>query len=370
VFGVLLWVAVVAAAIVPLLDDEVDRETFEAAPLPAADCPGLELGVNSSLAFQADPGSRAATVAALEEQLGASVVRDSLLWHEIEPVEGERNWARTDGLVEDLRAAGIEPTFAVFGSPSWANGVAESTPDHYLYVPPRGPEFDGWLQRYSDFLAAAVERYQGFVRRWEIWNEPNLAVFWPPRPDPAAYRQVYETLRATILRVDPAAEVAVGGLGALAVASNPDISGLAFLRHLARAEAPLDNVAVHAYTSGGHAPQVHVPGERNFGDIALVHDRLVALGERAPLWVTEWGWSSAAVGEERQARYVDRALSMLDHRYPFVELATYFADQDRPPDVFFGLLDDGLEPKPAALAFRRHAELAASRCAQASGARP
>jgi hypothetical protein len=362
VIAALLWVSAIAGAIIKLHGEEVGGGPLEAVPLPRMECPGLMLGVHSTLAFEGDADRRSAVVAAIHDTLGAQVVRDSLLWSEIEPEEGERDWTRPDSVVEDIRAEGMEPLFVVLGSPSWANGVPESTPDQSLFVPARGPALDAWLRHYSDFLAAAVERYKNVVRRWEIWNEPNLAAYWRPEPDPAAYRQVYETLRSTILRVDPAADVAVGGLTSLSTASAPDFAGRAFLSRLTSTKLPLDNVAVHLYTTDEHPPGVDVPGENNFEDVELVHRQLVAQGVRASIWVTEWGWSSATVGESLQAQYVDVSLSMLQSRYPFVRVATYFVDHDRPPDLFYGLLHEDLEPKPAASAFRRHADLAASRC--------
>ena len=141
---------------------------------------------------------------------------------------------------------------------------------------------------YADFLAAAVRRYQDYVRRWEIWNKPNFVQFWRPRPDPVAYSQVYETLRATILRVDPTAEVAVGGLGQLTATIPPGIPGLEFLRRLVSLRPPISVVAIHPYSTGDHAQWVHVPGENNFDDIQRAHDQLVAEGVRVPIWVTEW----------------------------------------------------------------------------------
>ncbi len=322
----------------------------------------MELGVHSTLAFEGNAEQRAQAVEAIKQSLDARVVRDSLLWDQIEPVEGERDWSRLDSVVEDLRGAGMEPLLVVIGSPSWANGVPESTPEHYLQVPHRGPQLDAWLDRYADFLAAAVDRYHEYVHRWEIWNEPNYASFWRPTPDPVAYRQVYERLRATILNEDPNAEVAVGGLGRLTVAPDADIPGIAFLRRLTRAQRPIDAVALHPYTTDDHPPDVHIAGENNFDDIGRVRRLLETKGIRASVWVTEWGWSSATVGERRQARYVGESLKMLETRYPFVRVATYFADRDRPPEFFNGLLDKNLSPKPAAVEFRAQARRLAARC--------
>jgi polysaccharide biosynthesis protein PslG len=355
----ILWLTAVAVA--ALLSNDPGRGP-QAPPLPRTACAGPAIGVHSALAFDGDAEHRAETVEAIHQFIRPQVVRDSLLWNQIERVEGRHDWSRADSMVEELRAAGIEPLLVVYGSPSWANGVPESTEGQYVHIPPRGPALDAWLEQYSDFLAAAVERYHDYVRRWEIWNEPNLEAFWRPRPDPVAYRQVYETLRATILRVDPKAEVAVGGLAGLSAASAPNIPGLAFLRRLTRTQPPIDSVAIHPYTTDDHPPDLHIPGENNFDDIARVRNQLVAEGERASIWVTEWGWSSSVVGEDNQALYVDRSLAMLERRYPFVRVATYFLDHDLPPRYFQGLLDEELEPKPAAVAFRAQAKRFAARC--------
>ena len=209
----LAWIGAVVAAVVQV----GNQGPPQFAPLRQTACPAPLLGVDSTLAYEGDSQQRA-TVAAIHQLLRPQVVRDALLWNQVEPVEGERDWSVPDRVVGDLRAAGIEPLLTIFGSPTWANGVPGSKPGSNTYVPPRGPALDAWLKRYSNFLVAAVKRYHRAVRRWEIWNEPNLTKFWRPRPDPVAYLQVYETLRATILRVDPKAQVAVGGLGDLSVA--------------------------------------------------------------------------------------------------------------------------------------------------------
>jgi polysaccharide biosynthesis protein PslG len=363
--GALLWIAGVTAAILLPGDSGIGPET---PPLPKIACADPELGVHSSLAFDANAEHRRETVAAIDRFLRPQIVRESLLWSQIEPVEGRRDWSRADSIVEELRTAGIEPLLVVFGSPPWANGVSRATPGQYVHVPPQGAELDIWLGHYSDFLAAAVRRYRDYVRRWEIWNEPNLAAFWRPRPDPAAYREVYEILRATILRVDPKAEVAVGGLTGLTATSAPSISGRAFLRHLIRTGAPIDNVAIHPYTTDDHPPDLQIPGENNFDDIGRVRDQLVENGVPASIWITEWGWSSSVVGEQRQAVYLDRSLAMLEHRYRFVRVATYFLDHDLPPRFSQGLLDENLEPKPAAPALRQDAERLAARCRAARAA--
>jgi hypothetical protein len=330
-------------------------------PTPSRKCPGPAIGVYSTLAFEGEPQQQA-EVEAIHKTLHAQVVRVNLRWDGVEPTEGKFDWSVPDSAVKDLRAVGIQPLMVVIGSPWWANGVPLSRPGQPVHVPARAPAFEAWLDRYSNFLAAAVRRYKGLVTRWEIWNEPNLTTYWLPRPDPVAYRHLYEKLRATILSVEPQAQVAVGGLAALSVASPRDLSGLVFLRRLIRTEPLLDAVAIHPYTTNDHAPNAYVPHQNNFSDIERVHDQLRAAGYRIPIWVTEWGWSSATVGENRQARYVGESLRILEHRYRFVRVATYFLAHDLRPTVRSGLLNANLEPKPAARVFRAHAQRLAARC--------
>lgn len=369
--GALLWIATVTVSIV-LVDNDADSGP-EAAPLAKTVCAGPLVGVHSTVALEGNDGRREETVAAIH-RLGAQVVRETLLWNQVEPVEGRLNWSATDSAIEELRAAGIEPLLVVTGSPSWANGVPESTPRHPFHVPSTGEALDTWLSRYSEFLSMAVRRYREYVKRWEIWNEPNLKAFWRPRPDPVAYRRVYASLRSTILREDPKAEVAVGGLASLSVADAPNIPGIAFLRRLTRS-SPIDHVAIHPYTSFDHPPDLHIPGANNFDDIARVRDQLAADGVQASIWVTEWGWSSSPggkrrpVGKRRQALYVGRSLAMLENRYRFVRVATYFLDHDLLPQFSQGLLDERLQPKPAAFTFRQHAERLAARCHPAQAGR-
>jgi polysaccharide biosynthesis protein PslG len=357
----LLWVALVAIMIVAILDEGEGPGPPQPGRSAVERCAPPLIGVHSSVAWEADPERRAAIVGA-DEELGAQIVRTGLLWHQVQPTEGESDWTRPDSVIHELSAAGMEPLLIVLGSPSWANGVPASEPGHYFNVPARGPALEAWLKRYSAFLAQAVERYKGLVQRWEIWNEPNTVAFWRPQPDPLAYQHVYERLRATILRVDPRAKVAVGGLTGLTATSPPNIAGLDFLQALLQTRTPIDNVAIHPYSSEDHRPGLHIAGENNFDDIQQTRRALLAAGRRVPIWVTEWGWSSSSVGASAQARYVDTSLAMIEHRYPFVRVATYFVDHDLPPTYLQGLLDQDLDPKPAAAAFRTHARLAAARC--------
>ena len=198
--------------------------------------------------------------------------------------------------VDKLTQAGIEPLFVLYGSPSWANGVAASVPDQKLYVPTDPADFENWLAEYESFVRAAVDRYRGRVRFWEVWNEENERFFWKPAPDVAQYCPL---LRPDSGRDSTRGPLGRGGRRGLAgLNASIEIPGVTFLAEIVSRGIAFDRVAIHPYAVQGPAPDVHIPWEGNFDDVALVHDRLAALGRDVPIWVTEWGWSTNRVSDK------------------------------------------------------------------------
>jgi len=50
------------------------------------------------------------------------------------------------------------------------------------------------------------------VRKWQIWNECNVRLFWRVKPWDTRYVQMSKAARKAILSVDPNAEIVIGGL--------------------------------------------------------------------------------------------------------------------------------------------------------------
>ena len=310
-------------------------------------------GVHQDLTWDGSPDRRKAAIAAAQ-MIGARISRSSLLWHLIEPRQGQRDWSRVDSVLAELDRAGLAPLFVVYGSPAWANGVADTVPDHWAYVPTADSAFQRWLTSYADFLRAAAHRYRGRVHYWEMWNEPNLHNFWRPAPDPARYARWYHTAYDAIRSEDPTAEIALGGLSSPCCAGGQDINGRTFLESLYGLGLDPDAVAVHPYPGQSQAPDIVIPYENNFTDIQLIHEAMLDHGRgNRPVWVTEWGWSTAKVSEAQQAEYVGASIAMLTRQFPYVTLATYFLDYDRPPTYYYGLFRSDFSPKPAAESFKQ-----------------
>ena len=89
------------------------------------------------------------------------------------------DWTPIDQEVKSARAAGMSVDLVIDGCPPWAalagtNGDACPQPAS--------------AAQYATWAAQVAARYapQG-VGIFEIWNEPNNAGFWPPKPNAAAY---------------------------------------------------------------------------------------------------------------------------------------------------------------------------------------
>ena len=331
--------------------------------LMAAACESSAMGQNGStqfglhmdLTWNGDPNSRAAAISRAN-QVDAVISRNSLLWHQVEPQQGVRDWSRVDAVVNELTRANIEPLFVIYGSPSWANGVSTSVDSYYSYVPADPAAFNTWVERYKNFAAELARRYKGRVKKYELWNEENEHFFWRPRPNADQYATWYRAIYSTMKQIDPDAELALGGMAGLRASGSTDYNGNTFLKEMYLRGLFPDVVAVHPYALQSQAPETTLQWENNFTDIQLIRDTMVANGQEGkPMWATEWGWDTNQLDENTQADYVLRSLKMIAERYPFVTVATYFLDYDRPPEYYSGLYDAAGRMKGSALNFREFA---------------
>jgi hypothetical protein len=83
--------------------------------------------------------------------------------------------ARLDALVDAYTAQGIDIIYCFGQMPNWATGNTSggNAGSSYNNLPPTNP------QDYADYCTFLANRYDGRIKYWEIWNEPNLAsTFW------------------------------------------------------------------------------------------------------------------------------------------------------------------------------------------------
>ncbi len=270
-----------------------------AAPGPA---PDPAFGIDGAMRWPA--WGTFAQPAAVARQAGAAWVREDFAWGLIEPHPGQFSWEATDRLVDALQAQGLHilgilsysAAWAVPGAGAGASGISFQAPD---------------LGQYRAFVQTLVARYRGRVAAWEVWNEPNSALFWQPAPDPAAYAALLQTAYGAVKAADPAAQVLTGGMSGNAVP---------FLEAMLAAGAAnsFDILALHPYAVPVDPAQGRAqssPDTHKLATVELPKYRafLARHGLSRPIWVTEIGWPAAdwQLDPDTQAAYLAQAYALL-----------------------------------------------------------
>ena len=320
VVAALLLAAVLVAALTGA-SSSGPRPSPRATPsIPSAARPALpppserQFGVSVNLLFNDFSRTQSQIDAQLEavRATGATLARSDALWEATEPRApvGDRHsydWTFDDRIAGSLAARGLAWLPIIDYSAPWA----ESVPGQE-HSPPRS---DADYAAYAGAFAARYGRDGAFWRGHpgltpepvgaiEIWNEPDNAEFWMPRPDAGAYARLYLDARAEIDAADPDIRVLVGGLTDAAeflpamVQAAPQLSG------------HIDGVAIHPYGRPGVVLS-RVRGARG---------ALVGLGMGVvPLYVTEFGWTTqppGAVGytpEAQRPADISDVLTTLGH---------------------------------------------------------
>ena len=218
-----------------------------AKPSPAA----TQYGASVNLVFNALIYTQPQINAQLQalHQTGATIARSDAFWEAAEPkapVNGihHYDWTFADSVAGSLAAHGLRWLPIIDYSALWAESVPGQ--DH---SPPRS------ASAYAAYAAAFAARYGpggSFwrshpdlpaepVETYEIWNEPDIAAFWAPSPDPSRYVELYLRARDAITSVDPTARVIIGGL------VRADVSLPAMLQARPDLRRHLDGVAIHPY---------------------------------------------------------------------------------------------------------------------------
>jgi hypothetical protein len=366
VIAIVLLLAAVAAGVAAVAlgvtrDDE-PRATGDARARP------MTVGFMDDVSFRWHP-SRAAMLDRAKAT-GARVVRALVRWNVVapeRPAHGalpfhEPLLYELDELVANTEARGMRVMFTIVGTPSWANGGLG--PNH-------APTDPGTLRDFAEALAA---RYPS-VRRYSVWNEPNIELFLTPQFDdqgrsvaPRTYAALYRAAYEGIKAASPQALVAIGETAShgkdqpspgfmqdrhspahfaeLLAKADPDLPFYAWAHHPypVQTGTPPDGLA--------RWPNVTLPSLERFGDEL---DRWFGR-EDIPLWITELGYEVApaepkGVPEDVHAEYAEHALELADAE-PRVELFVWFAFADSPENEWeSGLLDEAGAERPAYASF-------------------
>jgi hypothetical protein len=268
------------------------------------------------------------------QQLGVDVVRMTLRWDSVarrlpddarDPADPAYHWDLYDPILERLQDAGIGVVMTLWGTPEWANGGGK---------PNRMPNSATSL---ASFAYAASTKYP-WIRRWTVWNEPNLQLFLRPNfPSLYVSRLLNPTYRA-LKEADTRNLVAGGVTSPRRTPSG--LSPIAWIRGMRAAHAHLDAYAQNPYpvrpnetpSRGGcwHCAEFTMATLPK-----LIDEVRRDFGSRTRIWLTEYGYNSKppsrwlGVSNVLQARYVAEA-ALRAYLAPRVDLLIHFLVRDEP----------------------------------------
>jgi xylan 1,4-beta-xylosidase len=251
------------------------------------------------------------------------------------------NFDGVDRVYDRLLALGCRPVVELSFMPRALARDATATVFHYgaIISPPK--DWGRWRGLVGALAQHLVDRYGiAEVADWgfEVWNEPNLEVFWTSSR--SEYFRLYDEAAAAIKAVDP--RLKVGGPATAAAGWIAD-----FAEHVTESGAAADFLATHTY---GNLPL----------DVAATAID-VGLGPR-PVWWTEWGVSprhfapvnDSVLGGPFVLHGMFSALDRAEHLAYWV-VSDHFEELGRAPRLLhggFGLLTVGNLRKPRYWALR------------------
>jgi len=268
---------------------------------------------------------------------GFKWARTDLFWAWVETNPAVYDFSGFDDFFDALDARGMKPIFVLdFGNPLYCEG------------PPTTVDAQAAFAAYA---LAAAQHFAGRGAHFEIWNEPNIARFWPPAPDAPAFATLSKLAAQAVHAGDAGAVVITGGLSwfdfdylAASIASG--------------AATHADAVGVHPYR--GTDPPETLAGHLVQGNLTIA-DNAGSNATRA-LWDTEWGYASSQFGAgdstpARQRQAVFAARRLLAARLVGLPLAVWYdlRDDGTTPGLDeenFGLLTQMGSQKPAYLAVK------------------
>lgn len=299
----------------------------EAAPetVPAASAASLSpYGVCAHLP-RGDEYPTAREELELMRKAGIGWARADFSWSGVEPRRGQWRFDHLDHVVEWADRAGIRILPILDYDVDWAR--------------PAHAHLDLW----REYVRRVVERYQDRIRYWEVWNEPNLEMFWKDKPDAAKYVELLKATHETIQRIDPELKVLLGGTAGIPW---DYLEGI----YAAGGESFFDVMNVHPYR------YPDTPEHRSLlDDIDRLRKLMAAHGDTdKPIWFTEIGWPThqgqRGISPEAQARMLAR--SYLISLQAGIEVVFWYEFQapEHKADYnedHFGMVHRDLTPKPA-----------------------
>src|SRR5262249_33105354 len=149
-----------------------------------------------------------------QARAGIGLVRQTFSWKLIETSRGHYDLAYYDRFVADAARAGLTVLPILFDTPAFYERRAAAGSDPRATSPPRD------LDTMARFATVLERRYgpngtlwrdqPGLPKRpitaWQVWNEPNLPIYWGDRPNAREYTAMLRAVGGALHAADPRAQ--------------------------------------------------------------------------------------------------------------------------------------------------------------------
>jgi hypothetical protein len=227
-------------------------------------------------------------------------VRMDIIWKEIQPTAGAWNIGQTNDRINYALANGQQVLAILHVVPPWLSSDGD--------IPPYS------TTEWSAFVRRLAFEFRGRIAAYEIWNEPDQknisyqddGIGWGRNvEEPPLY---IDFVRAAALEIRSQAPGTLVVAPAFMSRNNADGADNRKRRFLQQAESKfypdgqgtsfIDVISVH--NNAGSTEAADTMGWRlNYENLAYVWNHAASMRQR-PVWVTEYGWRTNAVGETNQ----------------------------------------------------------------------
>lgn len=305
------------------------------------------------------------------KSLGISWLRLDFDWNHIQPDGPTRyNWSETDTVISAAQARNLQLLPIITYTAPWArHSDCRDSP----VCRPADPT------QFATFARAAASRYASRgIHHWEIWNEPNMTIFWQTQPNAAHYTALLRATYTQIKSADKSATVLLGGLASIDHADG--VPQLEYLNavYAAGGKGYFDAVAYHPYSFPVPASYKAIWNAWSKMDFTSPSVRSImrANGDSSKkIWITEYGAPTNGPGpiatttnynltktpdhvnEALQAAMVTDMVRSVKAA-PWIAAAFWYSYKDEGTDAnntenFYGLLRANGSAKPAYTTLKR-----------------
>jgi hypothetical protein len=280
-------------------------------------------------------------------------------------------YAKYDEIVNRLRARGLQIIGNITYS-TWPGSQAAWHANNWENT--GGDGYNTYIDQFGYCFGRMASHWQGKIRYWEIWNEPNCYETSPAPGQFVGGFYIYPSNFAAMLthchsqvhyygNLD--VQIISGGLLGHNIAGyNYESSGAQYLydtynvgiNHTGKfawtmgtyGQYPLDAIGQHFYIDQGGPVNTSWLGTY----LDWVHNVVTAWeggGSQKKTWVTEFGWETrvGGISESTQNSNLNAAFNVMNGK-SYIKSAIQFQFDDNPAgNLYFGLFRSNLTKKPA-----------------------